>query len=99
MVTFLTFMAFQVLKGCAAGPGTVSFCGPQYIVAAMQNQPRILAWQRGKEQPVMRSVAPERLDSLKCTADGNYIIAGGQSGRLYAWEVHGHLITTFEFLT
>jgi pre-rRNA-processing protein IPI3 len=87
----------QVLKGCAAAPAGVSFCGPNYVVAAMANQPRILAWQRGKEQPVMRSVAPERLESLRCTADGSFILGGGQSGRLYAWEAgSGRLLAAFE---
>ena len=63
----------------------------------MANQPRVLAWQRGKEQPVMRSVAPERLESLRCTGDGSFILGGGQSGRLHAWEAGtGLLLAAFE---
>jgi len=87
----------EVLKGCASTSCAISLCGSRYIVAAMQNQPRIMAWQRGKEQPVMKCIAPERIVSLKCTHDGSFILGGGQSGRFFAWEAgSGRLLAAFE---
>merc|ERR1740130_1269388 len=82
--------------GCSAKGEALATGGRGVFVAALPEQPKALGWSWGNEQPSMRAVLPEKMRSLAMTADSLFLIGGGQSGHLYAWEVaSGQLLAGF----
>jgi len=83
-------------QGCSATAAGLATSGSGAFVAALPDQPKAMGWSWANESPAMRSVLPEKMRSLATTSDGLFIVGGGQSGHLYAWEAgSGRLLAGF----
>ena len=88
--------SLHALKDCRPCAGGLCAAGG-FVLAAESGRSFVHAWSWRKEQPRYRCQAPERVCCLACTADGAHCVAGGQSGKLYLWQVAtGRLLLSWD---
>eukprot|EP00298_Acanthocystis_sp_HF-20_P006623 c16420_g1_i1.p1 GENE.c16420_g1_i1~~c16420_g1_i1.p1 ORF type:complete len:427 (+),score=156.08 c16420_g1_i1:15-1295(+) len=87
----------QTFKSAGEAPlGGLSCVGLDYLVATQVQKSSIFSFQWHKDQPIQRSIPPEKLGAIKGTIDGYYVVGGGESGHMYIWETaQGNLIRAF----
>ena len=56
------------------------------VVASRQGRATLLAFAWGREEPVGRFAMAEEMGPLVSSTDGTWLVAGGASGSIYAWE-------------
>lgn len=59
------------------------------VLSPQDDKPLIQAFCASKQSVAQKSIAPEKIECVKESNSGIYLMGGGVSGRLYLW----HLIT------
>jgi pre-rRNA-processing protein IPI3 len=93
--TYFTFgdtaaTALAPVAGARAAEGLGS--AGDYLVSSQVNEQALVFHRWGKTQPLFKCRTPEPLGPVLTTPDGLYVLAGGRSGKAYAWEVASGLI-------
>ncbi|TPX31745.1 hypothetical protein SmJEL517_g05025 [Synchytrium microbalum] len=84
-------VASSVLPVVNAGGRT---CG---ILAVVSDRPTLHYWSWLKDQPHTRMTLPEKMGSLVITHSGLFCVGGGESGKLYVWEIStGRLLNVID---
>lgn len=80
-----------------ASSAGVSCIGSDFVAVAQTTKPAIHIFNWRKDQPHCRMSLPERVVSMAVTQDAALLLAGGDSGRVFLWEVaSGALLRTWE---
>ncbi|KAI8818530.1 quinon protein alcohol dehydrogenase-like superfamily [Fimicolochytrium jonesii] len=67
------------------------------FLAAQNDRGLVHAWNWAKAQLLTKFVLPENLTSLAMSNSGIYAVGGGQSGRVYIWQMNtGQLLRAFD---
>lgn len=70
---------------------------PDVVVSAQCDRATLNCWSVQKAQVMSKSIVPEKLSCLAASHSGKLIVGGGESGRLYVWDVvTGDLLRMFD---
>ncbi len=84
---------------CIGGAGAAEGLGSagEYVVSTQANEQALVFHRWGKTQPLFKCRTPEPVGPVVATPDGLYVLAGGRSGKVYAWEVaSGSLLQSWD---
>ncbi|KAJ3155961.1 Pre-rRNA-processing protein ipi3 [Geranomyces variabilis] len=90
------------LKGNNSAPRTTTTLPSQCLysdafLAAQNDRALVNVWSWAKSQILAKFPLPEKLSALCASHSGQYCVGGGESGRLYVWEMAtGKLLRTFD---
>ncbi|KAJ3158142.1 Pre-rRNA-processing protein ipi3 [Geranomyces michiganensis] len=90
------------LKGNNSAPRTTTTLPSQCLysdafLAAQNDRALVNVWSWAKSQILAKFPLPEKLSALCASHSGLYCVGGGESGRLYVWEMAtGRLLRTFD---
>jgi len=93
--TYFTFAdtaatALVPVAGARAAEGLGS--AGDYLMSSQNNEQALVFHRWGKTQPLFKCRTPETMGPIVSTPDGLYVLAGGRSGKAYAWEVASGLL-------
>jgi pre-rRNA-processing protein IPI3 len=93
--TYFTFgdtaaTALAPVAGARAAEGLGS--AGDYLMSSQMNEQALVFHRWGKTQPLFKCRTPETMGPVLTTPDGLYVLAGGRSGKAYAWEVASGLL-------
>jgi len=56
-------------------------------VACQKGRDKVLIFEFGKQRPKYTCTSPEKLTSCCIDLSGEYLFAGGKSGKIFCWKV------------
>lgn len=68
--------------------GFAGFLTPALVLAPQSDRGLIHGYTFGKGPAQFKYIVPEKLSAAACTHSGQYLIAGGISGRVYIYQVY-----------
>jgi len=84
-------------KNCACAPHAFCLIGSDFFASVQAGKSAVHIWDWRKDQPQVKCTGPEKIHALAATSDGVFLVGGGSSGKLYAWEIaSGELLRTFD---
>lgn len=84
---------------CVGGAGAAEGLGSagDYVVSSQATEQALVFHRWGKTQPLFKCRIPEPVGPVLASPDGLYVLAGGRSGKVYAWEVaSGSLLQSWD---
>ncbi|KAI9342793.1 WD40-repeat-containing domain protein [Zopfochytrium polystomum] len=89
--------AFDVAVTSPAAGARLSSISTSLLLASQPDKPIVHVWSWQKEQEMAKFTLPEKLTSLTVSNNGQYAVGGGESGRVFIWEMSsGNMLRMFD---
>ncbi|EKX49126.1 hypothetical protein GUITHDRAFT_136290 [Guillardia theta CCMP2712] len=84
LITATTIVSYR--PASPASKDAVATVGRDFFAVPLANKPTLHVFNWRKDQPHAKMSLPEKVCSIAANADGSYILAGAETGRVYLWE-------------